>query len=148
MFKKGLVFSCLGLFVLLLSSCATIVGGGPTQIIDVSSSPEGAQIWTAKIVKKKGGGTEVVEMMDTGMVTPAKVTIARKNAVIILKKEGYQDTNVVMVKKMNGWFWGNILIGGLIGSSIDLSTGASMKFDPNNFFVEMQPIAGGAASAE
>lgn len=117
----------------LVVGCATIIGGGSTQVVNFDSNPKGAEIW---IGQNKNG--KVVDLVNTGEVTPHSMEIPRKNAVIVFKKEGYEDTNVVLTQSVNGWFFGNIIIGGLLGSSIDSSTGANMKYDPGHFFVELQ----------
>lgn len=46
----------------------------------------------------------------------------------------YRD--VVLQKKVNSWTWGNILIGGLIGWSIDLITNCVAKPDKPNYIIE------------
>jgi hypothetical protein len=139
--NKKIVLGAIAMVVALIAGCASIVGGGSTQQINISSNPEGAVIWQGKLKNK-----QVVDLVDTGLRTPTNITLPRRGAVVVLKKEGYQDTNLVLTQKVNGWFFGNIIIGGLIGSSIDISTGASMKFDPDNLFVEMQPAASTAAA--
>lgn len=119
-----------------LLGCATIVGGGSTQEVNFDSNPAGAQIFVGRLVKGK-----VTDLVNTGKVTPHSLTIPRRNAVVILKKEGYEDTNVILKKTINGWVFGNIIIGGLLGMSIDSSTGAVNKYDPHNFLLELQPVA-------
>lgn len=132
---KNKIYSLItvGLLTIVITGCASIVGGGSTQEVNFDSNPAGAEIWMGQLEDEK-----VVNLVNSGNVTPSNVIVNRKNVVVILKKEGYEDTNVVMMKTMNGWFWGNIIIGGLLGSSIDSSTGAMHKFDPNNFFLEMK----------
>jgi len=134
MTKIKSLFSLLVLSAILVG-CATIVGGGDQQTLNFDSNPKGASIFLGKMSK----GT-VVDLVDTGLTTPASIDVPRKNAVVILKKEGFKDTNVVMTQTMNGWFMGNIIIGGLIGSSIDSSTGAINKYDPDNFFLELESM--------
>ena len=128
-FKLSMFF----LVAAIVAGCATIVGGGNNQSISFDSSPQGASIFLGKVGKEG----KVVDLVDTGLKTPAMLDVPRRNAVIILKKEGYKDTNVVMSKAVNGWFFGNIIIGGLIGMSVDLSTGAVNRYDPDNFFLEL-----------
>jgi len=120
------------LLALLAVGCATIAGGGATQVVNFDSTPVGAEIWVGKY---KNG--EVVDLVNTGHQTPYSVEISRKNVVVVFKKQGFKDTNVVLTQQVNGWFLGNILIGGIVGSSIDISTGASMKYDPDHFSVEL-----------
>jgi hypothetical protein len=85
---------------------------------------------------KKG---EVVDLVDTGQVTPSMVVVPRRGAAVIVKKAGYKDTGVTLTRTVNGWFFGNIILGGLLGSSIDSSTGAINKYDKDAYFAEMQP---------
>ncbi|WP_256591135.1 MULTISPECIES: hypothetical protein [unclassified Pseudomonas] len=47
---------------------------------------------------------------------------------VTFKKEGYADTTAQLETSMSGWYWGNILIGGLIGMLVvDPLTGAMYK---------------------
>lgn len=118
---------------LLVGGCATIAGGGSTQELTIDSNPKGAKIFLGNLVKG-----EVINLSDSGLVTPSKVTVSRKDAVIILKEEGYEDTNIILTKRINGWVFGNIIFGGVIGISIDSSTGAANRYDPNELFIELQ----------
>lgn len=121
------------LSIILVSACATIVGGGATQELTIDSNPNGADIWVGNIVDG-----QVVNLTDSGQDTPGKVVVSRKDAVVIVKAEGYEDTNIILHKTVNGWVFGNIIIGGLIGMSVDSSTGAIHKYDPDNIFVELK----------
>ena len=40
---------------------------------------------------------------------------------------------------MDGWFWGNIIIGGLFGSTTDAVSGAVNKYSPDQYFVTLTP---------
>jgi hypothetical protein len=76
-------------------------------------------------------------------VTPATITIKKsdyQNATVVFKKEGYTDQQATLHTKTTGWFWGNILIGGLLGSTTDSSTGSMLEYDPAKFFVTMPPV--------
>ena len=121
------------LFVLLLSlptmyGFATIVSG-TKQSITFNSTPSGA---------------EVISNGMTMGVTPLTLDIKRSDGktgkVISIRKEGYKDEQINMTTKFNGTFWGNALIGGTIGSSIDSSTGATIEYDPGNYHVTLTPL--------
>ncbi|MFG0400611.1 hypothetical protein ACF8D8_17535, partial [Pseudomonas sp. zjy_11] len=44
------------------------------------------------------------------------------------KKDGYPDKTIELDSSLSGWYWGNILLGGLIGMLIvDPLTGAMYK---------------------
>ena len=40
---------------------------------------------------------------------------------------------------MNPWFFGNIVIGGLLGSTTDGVSGAINEFSPDQYFVTLSP---------
>ncbi len=40
---------------------------------------------------------------------------------------------------MNSWFWGNILIGGVLGSTTDGMSGAMNEFSPDHYLVILSP---------
>lgn len=50
------------------------------------------------------------------------------------EKGEYRD--IVLEKKVNGWAWGNILIGGLVGWGVDLITNCVSKPSKTNYYLE------------
>lgn len=117
------------LFILssiLLSSCASIVSK-TNWPLTINSNPSGAQI----VVTNRSG----VEVYKGN--TPASMTL--KSGAGFFKKEsykvkftmtGYDIKEIPIECKLNGWYFGNILIGGLIGMLIvDPATGAMYKLD-------------------
>lgn len=120
---KVLAVGCL----LIATGCASIVDGR-RETVSFSSDPPGAQI----IINGKPMG-----------VTPASIVLERSDygkANVIFKKEGYQDQQSTIETSLNMWFWGNVLFGGLIGSSTDAATGAMWKFAPNSYYASMPPL--------
>ncbi|MDR0768322.1 MAG: hypothetical protein LBE71_00175 [Dysgonamonadaceae bacterium] len=110
----------------LFSSCATIVTRS-TYPVHINSNPQGANI---SIVDKHG--REVY----TG-ITPTSVKMkasagffSRAEYLVKFSKAGYADKTVFIDADIDGWYFGNILIGGLIGMLIiDPATGAMWKID-------------------
>lgn len=102
----------------LLSACATIFSG-TTQNIAVSSTPPGAT------VKVEPGGQS--------STTPAKLSLRRKDAPyrLTIAMEGYEAYTVTISAGTNGWIWGNLILGGLVGIIIDSSTGAANALSPD-----------------
>ena len=112
---------------MLALGCATIVVG-VNQSLTFDSEPAGAQI--------------TINGMPMG-VTPATITIKKsdyQNAFVVFSREGYTNQQAILHTKTTGWYWGNILIGGLFGSTTDSSTGAMLEYDPAKFFVTMLPV--------
>lgn len=122
----------LGITFFTITGCASMMSG-TTQSISVSSVPEGAKVFI--VVKDQNGA--VVDKTEAG-VTPTDVVIPRKDGQITLEKEGYEPAEVPLVRKMNPWVWGDILLGSLLSTSIDTSTGASNEFDPGEYSVELK----------
>lgn len=95
---------------LLLSSCATIVSGGsPTITID-GNVREPVTITTTKQTYPNVTLPYVVK------VNRHKIDGQR----IYVQSETTRYKDIVLEKATNGWAFGNILIGGLIGWGIDL----------------------------
>lgn len=121
--KKVKSVSLLG-SLLMFSGCASIVSESSYPVA-IQSTPDFANF----TITNKGGVT-----VHTG-VTPTIVTLKAgagyfksESYNIKVSKEGYADKTFVLNSTMDGWYWGNILIGGLIGMLIvDPITGAMYK---------------------
>ena len=121
--NEAMVAGCL---LIAVAGCASIVDGR-RESVSFSSDPPGAQI----IINGKQMG-----------VTPTSIVLERSDydkANVVFKKEGYQDQQAVIETSLSMWFWGNVLFGGLIGSSTDAATGAMWKFTPNSYYASMPP---------
>jgi hypothetical protein len=127
----------------LLSSCATVVST-PRQMVTIDSVPQGAKIYTG-VRKSRKGTTEIRNRRELGH-TPMKVSVIRKDGVVQLEKDGYVSTEVPLHREGNPMILGNIITGGLVGCSIDGSTGAANRYDPDQYLVELQPVTPEAAA--
>lgn len=100
---------------LLFQSCATILSG-TRDMVNFKSNPPGATIYM--------NGREIGS-------TNNSIEIKRKsrneNALITYRKDGYEDTNFEFRIKVVGAYWLNILCFPLIGTVVDLTTGAPYK---------------------
>src|SRR5688500_6134791 len=114
----------LSLFVVLIASgCATIVDG-TSQNVTFNSQPNGVKI--------------LVNGAQIG-VTPLTTQIKRsKDTVILAQKEGYQDQTIALQTKVNTYFWGNIITGGVLGSTTDGVSGAMIEYSPNMYYVTLE----------
>lgn len=112
----------------LVSGCASIASKSNYDVA-ISSEPSGANF----IVTNRAG-----ENVFTGL-TPATVTLKASSGyfknqtyTIRLEKPGFQQKTYTVSSKLDGWYWGNLLIGGLIGMlAIDPATGAMYKLPEN-----------------
>ncbi len=119
---KKTIISCSLAITLLLSSCATVMSGSK-QNVKFTSNPSSATVF--------------IDEVEVGK-TPFEMKLARKSEhQVMIKLEGYQTYQTSLTKKLNGWFFGNILIGGLIGIIIDPITGAMYNLTPKEINAEM-----------
>jgi len=72
--------------------------------------------------------------------TPVTVQLGRKSDQILLfTKEGYKSVTMQMDTKISNWFWGNVIAGGVIGSTTDGFSGAMHEYSPNQYFLTLEP---------
>lgn len=110
----------------LLSSCASIVSKG-SYPISINSAPS-----EAKIVIKDKKGIEIFSGQ-----TPATLKLkagsgffGKARYQVTFSKAGYDTKTVPVDFKLDGWYFGNLLLGGLIGMLIiDPATGAMYKLE-------------------
>lgn len=108
--------AALVLATLVVGACASILGGGSTQKVQVSSTPSAASVTVDGEAK---GATPVTLDLKRG-----------KEYMVRIQMAGYQPYEVKLTRALNGWVWGNIIIGGPLGVIIDASTGAMYKVKP------------------
>ncbi len=121
--------------VFTLSGCASIVSDSKYPV-SVNSEPRGANFE----VRNKSGS-----VVSSG-ATPSQVTLnagagyfSGETYKVTYSKEGYSDQQSVIDSGVDGWYWGNILFGGLIGMLIvDPATGAMYKL-PNSTSAGLHP---------
>ncbi len=110
----------------LFSSCATIFGHS-SYPVSINSNPTGANV---SITDKKG--KEVYKG-----ASPATVTLksgagffGKAEYQVKISSTGYAEQIIPVNYKLNGWYFGNLLIGGVLGMLIvDPATGAMWKLD-------------------
>ena len=119
----GLALAC--------TACATVVGG-TTQEVFIESEPTGA---TCK-VDRLGANVGVVNP------TPGRVNVSRSKETMIVScnRDGYEQSNEVLVSSFTGATVGNILLGGVVGIVVDAASGANNKY-PDRIMVVMTPAS-------
>jgi len=109
----------LGLF---FAGCATIVGG-TSQTVSVNSNVKGA---------------DVIVNGETLGKTPYNGPIKRgKSTTVTLRKDGYEPKTITLSTEIESIFWGNIIIGGVLGSTTDLATGGMYKYAPATLQIDL-----------
>ncbi|MDV6235971.1 hypothetical protein CH379_010085 [Leptospira ellisii] len=131
------------LLILGLVNCATIVSDNVYNYT-IASDPVGATVE----ISMKGYAAPVAQI-----TTPGAQALNLKNDYSLkFQLKGYKETVVDIRKDVDGWVWGNILIGGLIGLLIDYSTGSMYKPENGvstvNVTLEKEPKPGKKAALE
>jgi hypothetical protein len=103
---------------LVVSGCATIVHG-TTQPVPFSSNPEGAEVF--------------IDGSARG-VTPTTVELPRSSSSynVVYKKAGYEDTSENLHSSISGYYFLNIVLGGIVGLVLDAMDGAWFDYDDPN----------------
>lgn len=106
---------------ILTSSCATVVKGG-SQGISVKTDPPGA----ACELSRKGTTLGVVNP------TPGTAQIGKSAGAldIACKKQGYLDATLSLSSSVQGWTFGNLILGGIVGLAVDAGSGAMHEYQP------------------
>lgn len=105
-----------------VAGCATI-GTGTTQAITVSSNVDGAEIFLDGVVIGR---------------TPFTGPIKKNKDQLRVEASGYRSETITLSKSLVPIFWGNIIIGGTVGSLTDFATGAAYQYAPASYQVEMR----------
>ncbi|WP_372881389.1 hypothetical protein [Psychromonas sp.] len=116
--------SAVALSLVLLSGCSSIVSDSKYSVA-IASSPSEANF----TLKNRKGLT-----IHSGR-TPTSISLNASSGffkgetyTLVLNKEGYEEKTVEINSSVDGWYFGNILFGGLIGLLIvDPATGAMFK---------------------
>jgi hypothetical protein len=72
-------------------------------------------------------------------ITPGILTLRKsKPCVLVAKLDGYPEIERKLKRKTEGWFWGNILIGGIIGGVVDVASGSHKKFKEKDVYFDFE----------
>ena len=122
----------------IITSCSTLFNG-TGQEVTVSSTPTGALV-----AIKTLGGIGVMEG-----TTPLLAELEREDEYrIVVSKEGYEDKEVIIKNSLTGWFWGNLICGGVLGIIIDMSNGAAYELEPETIHVDLIEVTGASNKTE
>lgn len=113
--------------IMLLSGCSTIIEGS-TQTVNISTGMD-KQIHA--VITSSGGTMPVI-------LPQALAVNKSSNDLVINIKDGncVLPSTTIVKSHLNPWFWGNIIFGGLIGSTTDSASGAAWEYD-NNILVNV-----------
>lgn len=133
---RSLIVCAAAVVSTLLSGCATIVNNG-LRSLPVASTPPGA---TVSIYDRSG---KEVSKQTTPFIAslPSKYHyFGGQRYRLVFDMAGYQKSEIMVLPKVSGWYWGNLLFGGLLGMLvIDPATGAMYNLAPNKIDQTLSP---------
>jgi hypothetical protein len=107
--------------------CASMINGR-TQWVRLETEPPGATL-----VLLPGGRR---------LTSPADVEVSRDRVrTVQATLEGYEPARGYLDRKISALIYGNIVVGGFIGMSIDMNTGAAFRLAPDPLRIRMVPLA-------
>ena len=142
------VWLCL-VYGLSLTGCASIIHGTRQDVLITSTPPDAKVAIFRRIASASASSTEAEaaapdgrpsRVLYTQTYTPGTVSLERDNRyAVIFEKEGYGREEVALDPVVNGWVFGNIFFGGLIGLTIDFINGAAYHLSPTPIAVALAP---------
>lgn len=130
---RFLLFSCLFGITVHLSACASIITGTSQEVTFNSNPDEATVLVSGRVIGK----------------TPVTTSIKKQSGQsLVFEKEGYKPLTMQLETHLNPWFWGNIVLGGFIGSTTDGLSGAVHEYSPNQYMVTLQPAGTGSLETQ
>jgi len=121
-----------------LTGCSTIINGS-TQSVSLNSQPDGASV----TVVNRGG-----ETVHSG-TTPVTLNLKRgsgyfksESYTVRFEKPGYAPREIVLAGQTSGWYFGNIVIGGLVVGMliVDPISGGMYTLSPEKAEVALEAM--------
>ena len=136
--RNSIITMPLAAAVLWTSGCASIITSGD-KTISISSQPDAATVTVYDMDKN---------VVATGE-TPTKIKLKKGAGYfkaadyrLLIAKAGYQSQEVEIRHDINGWYFGNFFIGGLLGMVVvDPLTGGMWALKPDKVAVNLAPAA-------
>src|SRR5690606_11108781 len=118
-----------GVALLALSGCASIVSDSVYPVL-ISSTPAGARY---EVIEQDSGRlVSAGATPQTVMLGASDGFFSRAEYTVTFSQDGYHSTSYPLRADLDGWYFGNILFGGLLGILIiDPASGAMWKLNPN-----------------
>ena len=124
--KARSILAC-AVAALLTTGCATIVSKS-TQTMMLTSVPDGA---TVRITNKSGVAVNSSSTPSTVTLKKGRGYFKPETYTLSFSKEGYKPVDITVRGSVNGWYFGNLIFGGLIGLlAVDPATGAMYTLQP------------------
>ena len=123
--RKTLSRSILILIIFSFSGCATIMHGSRQEMF-LTCEPRIASVY--------------VDGHYIGN-TPMNTRLSRgKDHQLRIELQGYKPFETTLTRRLDGWVFGNILLGGIIGIAVDAANGSMYRLSPRDLYPELTPM--------
>lgn len=127
-----------------MTGCATIVHSGP-RAIPVQSVPPGAKV---SIYDRDNHLVETNTTPFVASLNPSAGYFKSQSYRLIFQMPGYSNAEVDLNSTVSGWYWGNLVFGGLIGMlAVDPATGAMFNLEPEKIAQHLTPVSAAAPAS-
>jgi hypothetical protein len=127
--------SLLAIAALATTGCASIISESKYPVA-IHSSPSGASY---KIIDQSGFQVHAGQTPDQIMLDSGAGYFDGETYTVTYRKDGYAPSTQKLNSRVDGWYWGNIVFGGIIGMLIvDPATGAMFSL-PERVSSELTP---------
>jgi len=110
-------------------ACASIVSGGPKKVT-VNTQPPGARV---TVYNKEGRAISTSQTPTTLSLDRSHGYFQGEDYRLVFEKSGYRRAEVMIHASINGWYFGNLAFGGVIGMLVvDPLTGAMYTLEPDH----------------
>jgi len=123
------VFVCFSLAM--ITGCASLFNASPS-LLNVMTDPQNAKVTI----------TGLQNMERLTKQTPCTVYLNKgSDYTVKIELAGYQSEEIPIRRSISGWFWGNLLIGGIIGMVIDYGTANMWAHEPTGLNIDLSKIS-------
>lgn len=163
--RTTLSFAMISL-VMMCMGCASLVSG-TTQAVSFQSVPDEVTVtlitrgpeeqhWrerqsTSRPTSKPDPTLDPDNMMEASRIlgkTPFTAQLERgERRYVVFSKVGYKTVAKELTTGTTGAFWGNIISGGVAGSTTDSISGAIYEYEPSHYLVTLTPSPASAIEA-
>lgn len=127
-----------------LSGCASIVHNGMREV-SIASDPPGAKV---SIYDRSNALVTTQTTPFVAQLEPKYGYFKGQTYRLVFEKEGFISSESRLKSTVSGWYFGNIVFGGLIGMlAVDPATGAMFNIVPKDVQQTLTPVQSTAASA-
>lgn len=125
---------------LVLTGCATLFGGGSNQAINIKSQKETVvDVYKVEPIKKDSANNNDLaaekkeqkepKLIHANITVPSSINVDRNSDDILLKPKNSDCAETRVEKKLNPWFWGDVVATSLLSTTVDAVTGAMWEYD-------------------